>query len=131
VTGSGWKVRVGGPAKADFDEIIRWTLRRFGPAQATIYADTLSGALAASVAGPRVAGARRRGDIGAEIFTLHVARNKWRGRHLIVFRVESEDRRVLAVLRLLHESMDLPWHLSGEKPLWRLKAAPHSSSASR
>jgi toxin ParE1/3/4 len=113
---TGWKVRVAGPANADFDEIIRWTLEHFGPAQATTYADTLSAALAALGAGPRVAGARRRADIGADIFTLHVARNKRRGRHLIVFRVESEDRQVLAVLRLLHESMDLPWHISGEKP---------------
>ncbi|NBU77128.1 MAG: type II toxin-antitoxin system RelE/ParE family toxin, partial [Planctomycetes bacterium] len=39
---------------------------------------------------------------------LHVARQGRAGRHFVVFRAAGSD---IDVLRLLHESMDLPRHL--------------------
>jgi toxin ParE1/3/4 len=107
VTETNWKVVVAGTAKSDFDEIVRWTLSRFGTDQAAAYAETLNGALAALKAGPQVLGSRRRDDIGAELFTLHVARGGRRGRHFILFRVVRDDVRALEVLRILHDRMDI------------------------
>lgn len=47
-------------------------------------------------------------DIAPGIRTLHVARQGRKGRHLVMFRVAPE--RVIEVLRLLHDSMDLSRH---------------------
>ena len=56
--------------------------------------------------------ARRREDIGLGIRTLHVARRGRKGPHLVVFRVAPPpNEQVIDVLRLLHDSMDLPRHL--------------------
>jgi toxin ParE1/3/4 len=114
VTRRDWRVLVAGPAKSDFDTIVSWTLERFGSDQAAVYAETLTSALAALRSGPQTRGARRRDDIARGVFTLHVTRQGRRGRHLILFRVPRTDRRVLEVLRLLHDAMDLARHVSDE-----------------
>jgi toxin ParE1/3/4 len=102
-------VRLTAAAEADFEDILRWTVGRFGEAQARIYAETLSAALNVLATGPTVVGARRRDDILRGIFTLHVAR---KGRHFVMFRVgRAPDREVIEVLRLLHDAMDLQRHL--------------------
>ena len=63
--------------------------------------------------GPDVIGARLREDIGPDIHTLHVARHGRKGRHFVVFRISpSPDALIIEVLRLLHDSMDLPRHLT-------------------
>jgi toxin ParE1/3/4 len=112
VTAAVWTVRLSATASVDFQDILQWTARRFGTGQALAYAETLADALAALTEGPDIVGVRRRDDIGADIRTLHVARNKRRGRHIILFRVGGEaDRRVIDVLRLLHDAMDLARHL--------------------
>jgi toxin ParE1/3/4 len=111
VTKDRWAVLVADPAKDDFDDIVQWTLDRFGADQAAIYAEILNSALAALSAGPRAPGARRRDDVADGVFTLHVARNKHRGRHFILFRLVRADERVLEVLRLLHDRMDIARHV--------------------
>jgi toxin ParE1/3/4 len=60
--------------------------------------------------GPDVLGARAREDIQPGIRPLHVARQGRAGRHFVVFRATGSD---IDVLRLLHDSMDLPRHLPG------------------
>lgn len=106
-----WPVRLAAAAEADFQDILRWTTERFGVAQAEIYAETLSSAVAALTAGPTVLGARRRDEIGKGLFTLHVARSRRKGRHFVVFRIgHDQGREVIEVLRLLHDAMDLPRH---------------------
>ena len=107
-----WGVRLTAAAEADYQDILRWTLARFGEAQARAYAESLSAALQALTAGPKVVGARARNDIARGLFTLHVARNGRQGRHFVVFRIGSEQgREVIEVLRLLHDAMDLQRHL--------------------
>lgn len=69
-------------------------------------------AFAALRTGPGAMGVRQRDDIAPGTFTLHVARNGRKGRHFIVFRVNG-DERVIDVLRLLHDSMDLGQRLAG------------------
>ena len=105
-------VRLSAAAETDFRQILRWTVDYFGSAQAKIYATTLSLALSALTAGSSLIGVKERPEIGTNICTLPVARNGHKGRHFIMFRVTaSQDSKVIDVLRLLHDSVDLERHL--------------------
>ena len=107
-----WTIRLAEAAGQDYQAILRWTVENFGRAQARTYAKTLNSALQDLAQGPDVIGARLREDIGPDIHTLHVARHGRKGRHFVVFRiVPSPDTSIIEVLRLLHDSMDLPRHL--------------------
>lgn len=53
-----WKVQLALQAEQDFAEILQWTARTFGPAQAEIYAETLGLAIEALSEGPDVTGIR-------------------------------------------------------------------------
>jgi len=106
-----WTVRLTKTAESDYQSIIAWTIRNFGDLQARIYADTLSAALVALAAGPSTVGAKERSEVGKGVFTLHVARGGRKGRHIVLFRVGSDEhRRQIEVLRLLHDSMELARH---------------------
>jgi toxin ParE1/3/4 len=103
-----WTVRLGHQAEQDYVEILQWTTTNFGEGQASTYAETIALAIAALEDGPNVLGARTRDDIQPGIRTLHVARQARAGRHFVVFRVTGA---AIDILRLLHDSMDLPRHL--------------------
>jgi toxin ParE1/3/4 len=103
-----WKVRLGHQAERDFVDILHPTVRTFGEGQASTYAETIALAIEALEGGPDILGARPREDIQPGIRTLHVARQGRTGRHFVVFRAAGSD---IDVLRLLHDSMDLPRHL--------------------
>jgi toxin ParE1/3/4 len=107
-----WTVRLTHTAERDFSEIISWSAEEFGKAQARSYAETLSKSLQDLTAGPAITGVVARDDIARGLYTLHVARKRRRGRHFIMFRVGDRDKHVIDVLRLLHDSMDLPRHVS-------------------
>ncbi|MDE2907302.1 MAG: type II toxin-antitoxin system RelE/ParE family toxin [Acidobacteriota bacterium] len=107
-----WRVRLSAAAEADFRDILRWTARQFGEAQAGVYHDVLASAIAALADGPDAPGARERDEIASGLMTLHVARGKRRGRHLILFRaLTAREPPVIDVLRLLHDAMDLTRHV--------------------
>jgi toxin ParE1/3/4 len=103
-----WTVRLGQQAEQDYVEILQWTTKTFCEGQANTYAETMALAIEALEGGPDVLGAKARDDIQPGIRTLHVARQGRTGRHFVVFRVVGSD---IDVLRLLHDSMDLPRHL--------------------
>ena len=108
-----WTLHLAVAAERDFQEILRWTVANFGPRQAKTYSRTLSSALHDLALGPAIPGARLREDIGLGIHILHVARKRRKGRHFVVFRVAaSKSHDVIDVLRLLHDSMDFPRHVS-------------------
>jgi toxin ParE1/3/4 len=110
-----WTVRITKTAESDYQNIIVWTLKQFGDVQARIYADTLSAAFVALTAGPTTVGAKERSEIGKGVFTLHVARGGYKGRHFVLFRVgPDKNQRHIEVLRLLHDAMDLTRHIPGE-----------------
>ncbi len=113
-----WRVRLTAAAEADFQDIIRWTVAQFGEGQARVYAGTLSEAIEALTAGAKAAGVKPRDDIAKGLFTLHVARRGRKGRHFVMFRIGAEGGdKVVEVLRVLHDAMDLPRHLpSTEEP---------------
>ena len=101
-----WKIRLGRRAEQDYVEILDWTTKSFGATQARTYAVTISRALQASEDGPEIPGSKLRDEIEPGIRTLHVARSGRKGRHFVVFRVDGDG--FIDVLRLLHDSMDLP-----------------------
>ena len=112
-----WVVRLSASAAADYREILRWTVKNFGAAQARTYAGTLGSALQALRAGPAIIGVKDRPEIGSGIRTLHVARNGRKGRHFVMFRAgRDQGRQVIDVLRFLHDSMDLERHLPPTAP---------------
>ncbi len=104
-----WTLRLAQKADQDMAEIIAWTVEHFGSRQAVMYAETLTMALEALFDGPDIIGARRRDDIQPGVSLLHVARQGRRGRHFIVFR--PGKGRVIDILRILHDSMDIVRHL--------------------
>ena len=107
-----WTIRLSAAAERDYREILHWTVENFGRRQAQTYSKTLSNALRDLTFGPSITGSRQREEIGPGIHTLHVARNRRKGRHFVVFRViPTSSDRIIDVLRLLHDSMDLPRHL--------------------
>ena len=111
------RVRVTATAENDIRNILQWTHERFGDAQVRIYGETLTRAIQALTEGPIVPGSRRRDEIGEGLFTLHVARGRRKGRHLVLYRVgDNNTSRMIEVLRLLHDSMDLVRHVPAKEP---------------
>ena len=107
-----WQVRLSAAAEQDFQNIFHWTREKFGLAQARLYTVTISSALKDLRAGPEIVGVKAREDIGSHIKTRHVARKGRKGRHFLMFRSDSnQEQKVIEVLRLLHDSMDLVRHL--------------------
>ena len=109
-----WDVRLTDAALSDYREILLWTHDYFGERQARIYSEVIDDALTALMDGPSCIGVKARDDVSPGLFSLHVARNKHKGRHIIVFRVEHQQN-VIHVLRILHDSMDIERHLPPER----------------
>lgn len=82
-----WRIEQTEEAWQDLLDIVRWTTQNFGERQADIYSETLALALEALESGPNTIGVKKRDDLGADIYTLHVARNGRKGRHFILFRI--------------------------------------------
>ncbi len=110
-----WTVRLGRQAELDYVDIVRWTKRSFGEARARTYSESISLAIQGLKDGPDILGSKLRDEIEPGIRILHVSRSGRKGRHLVVFRVGGD--RTIDVLRLLHDSMDLPRHLSAANDL--------------
>lgn len=107
---SRWTVRLTAVAQKDFQAIVEWSIEKFGEAQALAYAETIALALEALAQGPSLIDAKRRDEIQKGLCSLHVARQGRKGRHFIMFRIPRRGGYVVEVLRLLHDSMDLPRH---------------------
>jgi toxin ParE1/3/4 len=106
-----WTLEISSMALRDYQDILVWTRTQFSSQQARIYAQTIESALQDLRQGPDMAGVRWRPELGVGIASLHVARNGYKGRHMVIFRVASlKDTAVIKVLRVLHDSMDLQRH---------------------
>ena len=105
-----WRVWLTQGAERDFYSILHWTTKQFGKRQARVYETTLRSALKVLVIGPGAVGSQTRPDLGSDVSSLHVARNGRNGRHLVVYRTH-EEAKMVEVLRILHDSMDLARHL--------------------
>jgi toxin ParE1/3/4 len=107
---SGWTVRLADRAAQDVEDILDWTLEQFGPLQLESYTDVINDALEVLNAGLQLIDVRWHPELGDDVATLHVARHGRKGRHQLVFRVD-ETARLIEILRVLHDSMDLQRHL--------------------
>jgi toxin ParE1/3/4 len=104
-----WRIRLGAEAEKDFARILGYTQDTFGPRQAEIYQATILEALESLGFGPDVPGSIARDEIRPHLRSLHVARRGHRGRHLILYR--SGHGRLIEVIRILHDAMDLARHI--------------------
>ena len=103
-----WRVQLTDMAEVDLISIKIWTTEKFGAPQAVKYLQLITSALQDLMTGPEPLGSKSREDIGSNIRSLHVQRRGNKGRHLLVFK-EARNQ-TIEILRLLHDSMDLPRH---------------------
>ena len=106
-----WRIRLGREAERDFSAILRYTADNFGGRQAGLYKTLLIDALAALGDGPDIPGSAARDEIAPGLRTLHVSRRGRPGRHFILYR--AGQGRVVEILRILHDAMDLARHVPG------------------
>jgi toxin ParE1/3/4 len=104
-----WRVRLSEPAEHDYVAILQWTAEQFGRRHASVYRQTLIGALIALADDPFVSDSHAREDIQSGLRSLHVARQDRRGRHLILYRTTGQ--RTIDIVRILHDSIDVGWHV--------------------
>ena len=105
----GWKARLGAAAERDYLNILDWTRERFGVRQARAYRGVPDAAIRELRNGPDPPGSRRRGEIAAGLWSLHVARHGRRGRHILLYRATGDG--VIEVIRILHDGMEIARHL--------------------
>ena len=104
-----WRPVLSTPAERDLTEITRWTAENFGARQAVAYRDLILEALIQLRLGPEVPGARPRPELGLRLYTLNAARLGKPSRHFLLYR--PRDGRVIEILRVLHQSMDIERHV--------------------
>lgn len=93
-------------AQDDLAEIAAWTAEKFGDRQAGLYVDATLDTIDDLLSSP--ARGKTRDEIGEGLRSLHMAKPGRRGRHLLLYR---EDTETLTILRILHDSMELNRHL--------------------
>jgi hypothetical protein len=59
--------------------------------QASTYDETVMSATEALMGATNITGVEARDDIGSDIHTLHIARQRRKGRHFVVFRTERRQ----------------------------------------
>jgi toxin ParE1/3/4 len=87
-------------AQQDFIDILRYTGETWGEAQLLTYRNKINEALQVIGANPQRG--RQRADLPSAYFSYTV------GSHVIVYRLGVDD---VAVVRILHQRMDLGRHL--------------------
>lgn len=96
----------------DIEEVLTYTLNRFGPAKREAYKAAIRDTLAAIAHDPASLASRERSDIGERVRTYHLSTALKRARHLILYQIADEG--IVKVGRLLHDSMDLRRHVPVE-----------------
>lgn len=110
MTETRWRIRLSRRAETDFIEILDTTVEKFGARQAETYEVHLLAALTALEGGPDLRGSVLWPEVRTDLRTYHIARLGVPARHVICYRVL--DGRVIEVLRILHDAMDLPRHIT-------------------
>lgn len=102
-----WRIEVTLAAERDFDGILEWTRSTFGPRQAVRYEQALLDLIAVAAVGPQHHAFRARPALGVDVYTVHMRDCGLKGRHLMLVRVLDPQSRQLALMRILHDRMDL------------------------
>lgn len=108
-----WRVAPTALAASDIRDILRRTRTTFGTSQLRRYEALIASALVELEQGPSNPRLQRRDDLGADIWSLRIARPGKAARHIVVCRCH-EDRGIVQILRILHDSMDPTLHLPPE-----------------
>lgn len=109
-------------ARADLRAIQTHTEKRFGAVARKRYTALLAQALRDLSENPARPGSLKRPDIGPDLLTYHISFSKNRSRtehgsvraprHLILYMLEEDS--IVAILRVLHDVMDIPKHIKAE-----------------
>jgi plasmid stabilization system protein ParE len=90
--------------EADIEQVLTYSLHRFGVRKYEDYAALIEEALEALAVDPRAGKPDAR--IAPEAWTLHIAQPGRRARHLFMYRIPQPD--IAEVLALAYDGMDLP-----------------------
>ena len=101
------KIVLGRRAEDDLANVAAWTAENFGARQADAYIDAILDTIDELAAGQPIR-SKARDEISADLRTLHMAKPRRRGKHLLMY-LESED--TVTILRILHDSMEIARHL--------------------
>lgn len=107
-----WRIRLTAAAQQDFRSIRGWTARRFGTSQADAYCAAIVRLLGRLADGPDSPGSLPRAEFDPPLRSLHLAVLLPRARHLVLYR--AQDDRTVAVLRILHDAMEVSGKLPGQ-----------------
>jgi plasmid stabilization system protein ParE len=90
--------------EADIEQVLAFTLRRFGSRKYDEYGSLILEALQALEVDPQAG--KRRPEIAPEAWAYHIAQPGRRARHLFIYRLPRAD--LVEVLALAYDGMDLP-----------------------
>ena len=112
------RVEITEPAARDFDEIVDWTVRRFGGDAAIRYSDLIARALQDLESDPFRMGSRAIPGPPAGLRGYHLSHSRKQARsslgyvrkprHMVVYRVEDQ---IVYVLRFIHDVRELARHI--------------------
>lgn len=110
-------LRLSPDAEADIDEILEWSVARFGAEVRDGYEELISATLEGLLDDPRHPATHDRPELGHGIRVVHLRSSRSRvragarqirtPRHFVVYRQVDG---VVQVVRVLHDAMDLPRH---------------------
>ncbi len=116
------RYRLSGPALRDIAAILAKSAARFGDAASERYERLIATALVDLAADPARPGSRAAPELGEGARIYHLRGSRRRAgmgvgavgtpRHFVVYRVLQAD--LIGVSRVLHDSMDLPAHATGD-----------------
>jgi toxin ParE1/3/4 len=112
-------LRLTGPAASDIAELLQWSEEIFGTPARRRYEALIATALKDIAQDWQRAGSVRRDDLKTGCLTYHLRHSRSRAkvgggvvqspRHILVYRLAPGD--IVVILRVLHDSMDLPRYL--------------------
>ncbi|MDX2101349.1 MAG: type II toxin-antitoxin system RelE/ParE family toxin [Alphaproteobacteria bacterium] len=94
-------------AENDLADIAAWTAENYGQKQAEIYVDALLDTIDELSSGEPIR-SKARDEIAIGLRTFHMSKRGRRGRHLLVYKAADD---ILTIVRILHDSMEVPRHL--------------------
>jgi toxin ParE1/3/4 len=104
-----WRVVLSSEARRDIEQVLDWTLDRFGQLKHDEYLQLIQSPLERIVENPLRVESRVTAGLKQGMRVLHIGRRGKKARHLFVHRIRPDN--VIHVGRLLYDAMDLPRHI--------------------